>query len=223
MFDPKRFVIRPRVLVTIYPERLAARMTSGDQAAMGLGPTGAFAKTRALLRRLVEERGLRGQLQTGNLLTGELYVAFGFFPHAPKAAIDWGPEPQELPVAIGGLATIEDKLTSILTKIDSMPLEAIAAQTKELLQTLQQTLKDADTIINSAAPLVPEGTKTLEELRHAIADADRALFSKDATGPQDLRDALQEVTNAARSVRVLVDYLQRHPDALVRGKTEEKP
>ena len=77
---------------------------------------------------------------------------------------------------------------------------------------------------------MPEGTKTLEELRRAIADADRVLknadttlFGKDSPAPQDLRDTLQEVTRAARAVRVLVDYLERHPEMLIRGKPEEKP
>ena len=77
---------------------------------------------------------------------------------------------------------------------------------------------------------MPEGTKTLEELRRAIADANRVvknadatLFSKDSPAPQDLRDMLQEITRAARCVRVLVDYLERHPDTLIRGKPAEKP
>jgi paraquat-inducible protein B len=77
---------------------------------------------------------------------------------------------------------------------------------------------------------VPEGQKTLEDLRRAIGNADRVvqnadttLFSKDSPAPQDLRDMLQEITRAARSVRVLVDYLERHPDTLIRGKPTEKP
>ena len=77
---------------------------------------------------------------------------------------------------------------------------------------------------------MPEGAKTLEDMRTAIGSADRVLkntdatlFGKDSPAPQDLRDTLQEVTRAARSVRVLVDYLERHPEMLIRGKTEEKP
>jgi paraquat-inducible protein B len=65
---------------------------------------------------------------------------------------------------------------------------------------------------------VPEGTKTLEDLRRAIADANRVvqnadttLFSKDSPAPQDLRDTLQEITRARALHAVLVDYLERHP------------
>jgi paraquat-inducible protein B len=179
----------------------------------------------------VEERGLRAQLKTGNYLTGELYVAFEYFPDAPKPKLDWNQEPLELPVVPGGLANLEAKLNSILGKIDNMPLNAIASDVKDAIATLNQTLKDADMLVGRVdAQWVPEGTKTLQELRKAISTADRTLnnadaafLSKDSPAPQDLRDTLQEVTRAARAIRIFVDYLQRHPDALIRGKTEGKP
>ena len=123
---------------------------------------------------------------------------------------------------------MEAKLGSILTKIDNLPLDAIGTEVKNALVTANQTLKDADTLISRIdAQWVPEGKKTLEDLRRAIASADRVLVNtdstflgKDAAVPQDLRDTLQEVTRAARSVRVLVDYLERHPETLIRGKPE---
>jgi paraquat-inducible protein B len=171
------------------------------------------------------------QLRTGSLITGELYVAFEYFPDAPKAKIDWTRDPLELPVVPGSLASIEAKLGSILNKIDKMPLDAIGRDVRTALTTLDQTLKDANTLVNRVdTQWVPEGTKTLEDLRRAIADANRVvknadttLFSKDSPAPQDLRDTLQEITRAARSIRVLVDYLERHPDTLIRGKPTEKP
>jgi paraquat-inducible protein B len=183
------------------------------------------------LRRIVEQQGLRAQLRTGSLLTGELYVAFEYFPDAPKAKIDWTKDPLELPVVPGSLASIEAKLTSILSKIDKVPLDAIGHDVRTALATLDQTLKDANTLVTRVdTQWVPEGTKTLGDLRRAIADANRVvknadatLFSKDSPAPQDLRDALQEITRAARSIRVLVDYLERHPDTLLRGKPTEKP
>ena len=40
---------------------------------------------------------------------------------------------------------------------------------------------------------------------------------------QELRDTLQEINKAARSLRILMDYLEQHPESLLRGKTEDKP
>ena len=130
----------------------------------------------------------------------------------------------------GSLASIEAKLGTILDKIDRLPLDAIGQDVRKALGTLDVTLKDANTLVNRVdAQWVPEGQKTLEDLRRAIGNADRVvqnadttLFSKDSPAPQDLRDMLQEITRAARSVRVLVDYLERHPDMLIRGKPTEK-
>ena len=231
-FDAAAKVFRPRVLITFFPDLLIARMTARQQVdnAKSLQALDAAARLR-LLRQMVEERGLRAQLKTGSFITGELYVAFEYVANAPKPKIDWTQDPLELPVVAGGFANIEAKLSSILTKVDNMPLNAIGLEVKDALATLNQTLKDADVLVNRVdAKLVPEGTRTLEDLRKAIGSADRVLtntdstlFGKDSPAPQDLRDTLQEVTRAARSVRVLVDYLERHPEMLIRGKAEEKP
>ena len=132
----------------------------------------------------------------------------------------------------GGFANIEAKLSSILTKIDNMPLDAIGIEVKECARRRSPRRSRTRTSWSKRvdAKLVPDLAKTLEDMRTAIGSADRVLkntdstlFGKDSPAPQDLRDTLQEVTRAARSVRVLVDYLERHPEMLIRGKTEEKP
>ncbi|MBL8540661.1 MAG: hypothetical protein JNK68_09855 [Betaproteobacteria bacterium] len=47
------------------------------------------------------------------------------------------------------------------------------------------------------------------------------MVGKDAPVQQELRDMLQELTRAARSLRVLTDYLEQHPEALIRGKEKQ--
>ncbi len=181
------------------------------------------------VRGLVEERGLRAQFRSGNLLTGQLYVAFDYFPKAPKVKLDLSHEPAELPVVPSTVPELEAKITSILAKIDKMQLDAIGADARKMIGTLNQTLKDANKAVNHLdSDVTPELRKTLEEVRRATASADRCckntdatLVGKDAPGQQELRDTLQELARAARSLRVLTDYLEQHPEALIRGK--EKP
>jgi paraquat-inducible protein B len=222
-FDAASLNFRPRVLITFYPERLTSRLSAHDQAAretfLGTSPEG----RARILRHLVEDRGLRARLESGNLLTGELYVGFEYVPNAAKPKVDWSQDPLELPVESGGLASIEAKLNNILTKIDNMPLEKMGDDVKNILASLNQTLKTTDALLGRIdAQWVPEGTKTMEELHRAIADADRSLLGRDAPTSQNLHDTLQEVAGAARSVRVFIDYLQRHPEILIRGKKEEQ-
>jgi paraquat-inducible protein B len=230
-YDAKTTVFRPRVIVTFFPDRLVAALPTGQRTRTGKTMAEMTPEERIrIMRRVVEDQGLRAQLRTGSLLTGELYVAFEYFPDAPKVKVDWSKDPLELPVMPGSLASIEAKLGSILNKIDRLPLDAIGQDVRKALGTLDATLKDANVLVNRVdTQWVPEGQKTLEDLRRAIVNADRVvqnadttLFSKDSPAPQDLRDMLQEITRAARSVRVLVDYLERHPDTLIRGKPTEK-
>ena len=70
----------------------------------------------------------------------------------------------------------------------------------------------------------------LEALHRALGSMERTLEERatrrcsgpDAPAQQELRDALNEFTRAARSLRVFLDYLERHPESPIRGKTEDK-
>jgi paraquat-inducible protein B len=228
--DPATMNLRGRVEFVVFPERLVARL-SPQQAGVGERIVRSVQQRHAFFQRLVEQRGLRAQLRSGSLVSGQLYVGFNYFPDAPKAKIDWSADPVELPVTPSELTDIEQKVAGILAKLDTLPYEAIGADLTKALVSLDQMLKDADKAVNRLdAEVTPELKTTLEELRRTIATADGVLKSTDATlvgkdapGQQQLRDALQEIARAARSLRILTDFLERHPEALIRGKTVETP
>lgn len=230
--DPHTLKVRGRVELVAYPERLVARMRSGSaQQKLGQATAAASAEARlAMVRRVFEKAGLRAQLRSGSLVTGQLYVAFDTFPNAPRPKIDWHQDPVELPTMPGTLGQLEDKLTHILTKVEAFQFEAIGTDIRTALATFDQLLKDTDKAIKRFdAEVTPEIKPALQAFKDASAsatkvlkDTDASLLSVDAPAQQDLRNALQEFTRAARSLRVLMDYLEQHPDALLRGKTEEK-
>jgi paraquat-inducible protein B len=84
-YDPKTTVFRPRVIVTFFPDRLVAALPTGQRQRSGRTMAEMSPEERIrIMRRVVEDQGLRAQLRTGSLLTGELYVAFEYFPDAPK-------------------------------------------------------------------------------------------------------------------------------------------
>jgi len=180
---------------------------------------------------LVDQRGLRAQLRSGSLLTGQLYVALDLFPDVPKAKIDWTLAEPSLPVIPSTLPDLEEKITNILAKLDSLPLEAIGSDLSKALATLDQTLQSTEKLVSGLdGKLMPELSSTFTDLRTAIASAngvlqntDATLVGKDAPAQQELRYALQEIARAARSLRVLADYLERNPNSLVFGKSQEKP
>ena len=227
-FDAQKVIIRPRVEITFFPERLLQYAKGKAEVKGFVAALQDEQKRRAFIKRLVEERGLRGQLKSGSLITGQLYVGFDYYPNAPKAKLDLSQPEPELPVVPGTLVELEDKLSSIVDKIDRMPLEAIGNDLKRDLDSLDQTLTSAKKLITDAdAQLVPGLKTSIEDLHRALLavetamnNANTSLLQPEAATQQDLRDALQEFARAARSLRILTDQLERQPSSVIRGKTE---
>lgn len=226
--DPKTLETKPRVNFVMFPERVfAALPTSQAQSVQAQGKDAAA--RHAFVRLLVEKRGLRGQLMTGSLLTGQRYVAFAYFPKAAPVKIDWSKPVPELPTVTSTLPEFEAKLGNIIDKLERVPLDAIGDDLKTALVTLNDTLKDARTTINRFdADVLPSLKSTLDDARTALGAAEKMLTSTEANltgnaapGQLELRNAMGELARAARSLRVLADYLERHPEALIRGKATE--
>ena len=178
-----------------------------------LEPGADIASMRRKLIDALVAHGVRAQLRTGSLLTGALFVAFEFVPDAPPATVDWSQQPPRLPTTPGQLEAIEAQLANIVKKLDELPLKAIGDDVRKAVVELDRTLVSARGTLDSARGTLDSGRRTLE-------DANKLIEPNSVLGAE-LANTLQEVSRAARSVRVLADYLERHPEALIRGKTGE--
>jgi paraquat-inducible protein B len=211
--DPRTKEINMLVYIRNYPERFRSRT---------IGKIPSLKEGEKLVSRLVES-GLRAQLKSGNLLTGQLYVALDFFPNAPKAKVDWATNPPQIPTTPGSMIELQTALDKVLKKVDSLPLGEIAKEMRQAVQSLDAALKSAEqTSRRVDVEIVPELKATLEEARKTLGAAKQTL-SAEAPLQSDLRDTLRELSKAAQSLRVLTDYLERHPEALIRGKEGDKP
>ena len=131
----------------------------------------------------------------------------------------------------GAITDLEQKVTGILAKLDNLPLDAISADLTKVLVTTDQTLKNANKAINRLDSNVTPGLKTtIEEIRRAITsadgvikNADATLVGKDAPAQQELRDALQEIARAARSLRILTDFLEQHAKRCCGARARRSP
>ena len=217
-FDLDRMEFRIPVVVEIEPERISIT---------GKGALDA----EALAPRLVE-RGLRAQLKLVNLLTGQLAVSLNIYPDVPKAALVYGGKYPEMPTLPTPLEEIAGTVSRLLKKIDQLPLDRIAGGLERDLNTLDSTLKSADASLktldetladmqklvrNIDAEMAPEATAAIEELRRTLT-ALQGNFGADSPLSSDARQAFDEFAKAARSMRTLTDYLERHPESLLRGK-----
>ena len=135
------------------------------------------------------------------------------------------------------LTVTEVAAQPMLSKLAARLNTTLGGINSDVTPGLKKTLEDMQRVIATADDVLKRGVSgtldqvnaALEDLRRPLATADAVLKNADTTllgqnAPvqQDLRDALQEITLAARSLRALMDYLERHPESLIRGKTKQE-
>lgn len=212
-FDQATKQINMPVTVDVYPERLRRR-----DPKKSVPPTELNSHT--ILDALVQ-RGLRGQLRTGNLLTGQLYVALDFFPSAKPAKAEMVDNVLVMPTVPNTLDQLQLQIADIASKLDKIPFDSIGQNLDSSLRKLDKTLESAQGLFRQLdSEIAPEAKATLGEAKKSFGAAERTL-SEDAPVQQDVRQAMQELTKTLRSLNTLADYLQQHPEALLRGKPKD--
>jgi len=204
-YDPDRRRFQSKVGVVVYPQRLgeirekmpAVDGTEEDQLVH-------------MLQEMVAH-GLRAQARTGNLLIGQLYIALDFIPNTPKVVFDPQRRPIMLPTVSGSFDQLQERVASIVGKIDKMPLDSIGRNLDASFANLNKALQQVNGLV------LPQATQTLRQAQQTIGAA-HGMLAEDATLRQNLGQALQEIQRAARSVRTLTDLLSRYPEAMVRGR-----
>jgi paraquat-inducible protein B len=189
------------------------------------------------LQKLVD-KGLRAQLKTGSLLTGQLFVDVDFHPDAPEARVKLDGKFPEVPTIPAPLQIITTRVNELLNKLETVPIEQIGkdlgdtlqnvkrlseseqllAAVRALNQTLQRTRRMME---NLDANVTPAISSTLEQAQKTLISVEGTL-GQDSPLQYEMRQAIMELGEAARSVRILVDYLERHPNALLYGKGKAK-
>jgi paraquat-inducible protein B len=197
--DIKTFDFSVPVTIQLDPTRLGVRVVD----------TSAGVDLETMRRKLIDAlvaHGVRAQLKTGNLLTGAVFVSLDFFPGAPPATVDWSQEPVQLPTIPGQLEATEATVENIIKKLDRVPFPEIGVDLQKAITQLDKTLVTAQGTL-----VVAQGT----------FDNTTSLTGPNSSQVEQVDSTLQEVSRAARSLRVLADYLERHPEALIRGKKGE--
>ena len=213
------------VEISLYPERFARHERT---------PSAAMPKPQEI-RQLIDgmvAKGFRAQLRTGNLLTGQRYVALDFFPKTKPATIRWNQQIPELPIQPGSIDTLQNQLQGLMDTLqktlehtDQLITDVNKGVVPELTATMRDvraTLQRVDGVLAGVNDgVVPELTATLRDARKTLQQADGVLAS-DSPTQQELRDTLRQVGRAAASVRDLAELLDRQPEVLLTGKKENK-
>ncbi|MGP8106292.1 MAG: MlaD family protein [Desulfobaccales bacterium] len=197
---------------------------------------------------LLIEKGFRGVLTMQSLITGKLLIELDYYPSTPLILKNIDKEYIEIPTipsTTSKLAQALDKLDleAIQTKLESA-LDGIAklVNNPDLAASighLKETLRDARKLVNrvdrQVDPLAQDTKKTVKDFGKLARDLDarvgelapslektlsamRGVISDDAPLIAELENTLQAISAASRSFRQMADYLEQHPEALIRGK-----
>ncbi len=205
-YDRETMQFRIPVLVDIEPERLT---TAGR---------GDF---KTAITALVE-RGLRGQLKTGNVVLGKLLVSLDFFPDAPPATVDFSGKYPVLPTVRGKYADIVDNASALIKELREtggvlhafLESEDLRDGAQDLAGTIANLNRLTAELQQSSAP---ELAKVLTGATATLTAA-QSLLAPNGTTRTETNRLLQELAQAARSIRLLADYLEQHPESIIQGK-----
>jgi len=211
-YDRKMQKFPVLVGAVVYPKRLGSAYDKLEALARERGENPDLSRT---IGRLIAH-GLRAQARTGNLLTGQLYVALDFVPHAAKATFDPDAKPLTIPTAPGSFDKLQEQMANIVDKLDKVPFDSIGKHLDQSLAGLDATLKQVN------GQTLPAFKHTLDGVQQTMGSANEAL-SGDSPLQRNLGATLEQVQRMARSLRVLTDYLGGHPEALLRGRRADSP
>ncbi|MBH3404319.1 MCE family protein [Pseudomonas glycinae] len=209
-FDAKKRSFPLNVGIVIYPQRLGQAHIKMLKV-LDHNPDDEAAAVR-LIGTFIDN-GLRAQARSGNLLTGQLYIALDFFPKAEKVAFDPTARPISVPTVPGSLEQLQEKLEAMIDKLNKLPVERIAGNLDSNLVELRKGLTQFN------ARTLPGVQNTLADLSKTLQSASSTL-AEDSPQREQLTETLDELGRMSRSLRDLSDYLGRHPESLIRGRPD---
>ena len=207
-------------------------------------PIGGDLDTR--MRDLIK-RGLRARLETGNLLTGSKQIAVDLFKDASPGQFSKQDGAYVIPVLNAGSDDVATAATNLVNRLNDIPFASIGQnldhtlasvnalvndkQLAESLTALRSTLASTQTLMNNLnhglAPAIQRLPDIATGLETTVQRTDKLIaslqggYGGDSRFNRDVSQMMSQLSDAARSIRVLADLLTRHPEALIRGRVNQ--
>lgn len=169
-------------------------------------------------------RGLRAQVTDVSWLTGSKLLALDMTPDMKPGRMERSGAFVKVPTA--GAGDLAELLRSARGLIAHLNQATSGPQLRDALRSLDQTLAHLDALTTEVDPDLKSLVASLRKTSDAAAgtmSSVQDLMGNGVPADTDLPELLSEVTQAVRAVRDLADYLDRHPEALLRGRRQDSP
>lgn len=227
-FDAERLDFQVPVLVALESERLSPLLSTGQVSRRSNKKGSLLPATekgtddvRTRLEQLIE-MGCRAQLKPGNLLTGQLYIDLAFYPDAPPVAQVAGEDYPVIPTLSAPLEQLAQRVDTILKKVETIAFDRIGQELQvsmtELTAVLTQ-LKQTVNLVNRE--MIPAVDASLQQLQKSLNGIDES-FGPESGLSYNAGTAARELSMTLRSLRTLLDNLERDPQSLIFGREKDK-
>ncbi|MEM9304022.1 MAG: MlaD family protein [Pseudomonadota bacterium] len=227
-FNPEDTTFSIPVVIELEPDRITGRNVDTP-----LSPD-------EILGTLID-RGLRARLQTGSLLTGALFVELNMYPDAPLVYRAMDPPYPELPTIAGSFEAMTETIERFISQLDSVDLEALGTNLNGVLEGANAlvNMPEGSTVVTDLQGAIRSLRLVLEDLdegnigqtitvaNDALSELEQTLtltgqlLSPSSPIPYNVTQLTAELEETARSIRALVELLQRQPNSLIFGREAE--
>jgi paraquat-inducible protein B len=193
------------------------------------------------------QRGLRVKLQSSSILTGQKELAMDIYKDAGPGKLSKQGEDYVIPVMGGSADDVATAATNLVNRLNAIPFESIGKNLDQTLAgvnalvndkkladaitELRSTLASAQTLVDNVnrgvTPVMQRLPAIANGLESSVQRTDKLIaslqtgYGGDSRFSRDVTQLMAQLSEAARSIRVLADLLSRHPEALIRGRTDQ--
>ena len=217
-YEAGKKTLATRVTIAIDPDRV---QILNMPAANGATPS---QNAQRKIETLVAN-GMRAQVLTANFLTGFEIVTLDMVPNAKPARIEHVDGYVKIPTEAS--SDIGETLQALRNVLQNIDRATSGPELGHAIQSLDSALTHLDQLTGDVQPDLKSLLKSLRETSdtaNATLNSLRDVMGKQGGdgGSPDVSQLMRELSDAARSVRGLADYLERHPESLIRGRRGDK-
>jgi paraquat-inducible protein B len=222
--------------------RLVVRVAFDLQPGRVLEQTPLDARAARARARQLLDRGLQVALNSTNLVTGQKVLALDYSSGKKPSEIATEGNAFVLPGEGGGFENLTNSLSAVATKLNRIPFDRIGQNVDRTLRAVSETVngpklqnalvefgaalaevrnlaRDADSGLKPALARLPALADEVQSAAQKVRDALGATgYGQDSDFQRGIERLVMQASDAVRNVRQLAEFLDEHPEALIRGR-----